>query len=334
MPAYVVLIFSGFAGFILAFYIWNQKRLKKGKMVCPLRGNCQAVVTSSYAKFLGVPVEVLGMAYYALIALGYGILASIPVDPPLLTYSLLVVTAAALLFSLYLTFIQVFTLRQICTWCFGSAGLSIFIFILAYASSIGEVTGFLGAHQDKIVILHVLFMALGLGAATVADYFFFRFIKDYRISSFESDVLSHLSEFVWFALAGVVLTGLGLFLPESSELLQSPKFLAKMTIVGILIVNGAFLNLVVAPHLVRMSFDRKKEHHHRPGELRRHRRLAFALGPLSAVSWYSAFLLGSARSLPFSYLEIIGAYAIVVLGGVVFGQLIERYLVKKASKAA
>ena len=90
--------------------------------------------------------------------------------------------------------------------------------------------GFLGTYHDALLIAHVAAMALGLGSATITDIFFFKFLKDFRISSWEAGVMRTLSLFIWFALGMLVVTGIGLYLPEADVLRQSPKFLTKLVV--------------------------------------------------------------------------------------------------------
>ena len=56
------------SGFLLARYIFIKKK-RKEKIVCLLDSNCDIVVHSQYSTFLGVPLEVFGMIYFALIGL-------------------------------------------------------------------------------------------------------------------------------------------------------------------------------------------------------------------------------------------------------------------------
>lgn len=329
MSYYVIIVFLSFAGFLLATYLRHKKR-KKEHFVCPLKAKCDAVIHSRYSKFLGVPVELIGMAYYGLIAIGYGIkLANGELHA--LSYVLLAATAGAFLFSLYLTFVQVFSLREYCSWCLFSALLCTVIFGFALVGSIDSVVPFLQEYKTVIVILHALAGAVGLGAATVGDIFFLRFLKDFRISEKESDVLSMISEVIWAALAIIFVTGLGIFLSDVETYTASVKFLVKVTIVLIITVNGAMLNLLVAPRLVQISFGEK--HHHKRGELHRLRNMAFAFGPVSVVSWYTVFTLGLLKSVPFSYGVMMLLYAGLVAIGVMGGEIMERRLDALARKA-
>ncbi len=325
----LVIIVCALAGFGLAFHIADKKR-GSNKLVCPLKGSCDDVIRSRYSKFMGLPVERLGLLYYFLVFVGYSLILIFSL-PLWVTSLLFAVSVLAVLFSAYLTVIQVFTLRKLCTWCLFSAALTLVIFVSGFLLHFDVIQLMLVQYKSYIVVLHVLFMALGLGAATLTDYFFFHFLRDYKISTFESDVLDRISQFIWMALGMILLTGAALFFSSSVQYLESTKFIAKMVIVGVLIVNGTLLNLVVSPRLASLSFNKSHMHHHRPGELRRTRRLAFALGPVSLISWYSAFALGSMRSLPFSSLQIIGVYVLLLIVGIIVGQVTERYFVSKAS---
>ncbi|OGN03307.1 MAG: hypothetical protein A2655_00560 [Candidatus Yanofskybacteria bacterium RIFCSPHIGHO2_01_FULL_43_42] len=129
--SYVIIIFVAFSGFLLAAYI-RHKKVSKETLVCPLRSNCETVIFSDYSKFFGVPVELLGMAYYFAVAAVYGVFLAIPVDmPQFAVFGIFSLTVAAFIFSFYLTLVQAFALKQWCTWCLVSAGMCTIIFSLA-----------------------------------------------------------------------------------------------------------------------------------------------------------------------------------------------------------
>jgi len=130
MPAYILIIFIGFTGFLLSHYIAHKKRRKDEHFVCPLRASCTEVVHSDYSRFLGIPVEYLGMIYYGFIAVGYGLLAS-SLNFALLAIVIFSISTFAFLFSVYLTFVQIFILKKLCTWCLISAFFCLMIFLIA-----------------------------------------------------------------------------------------------------------------------------------------------------------------------------------------------------------
>lgn len=328
MPFYVINIFLGFAGFLLALYIAHKKRRKSEHFVCPLRGNCSEVIHSDYSKFFGIPVEYLGLAYYGTIAVAYGLRAMWPGIDGVFTLFLFAISTFALVFSFYLTFIQLFTLRKICTWCLVSATLTVFIFAISLSGSYDLLVPVLASWKIYIVILHVIAMAVGLGAATLADLFFFRFLKDFRISEMEASVLRIFSQFIWLALGLIIMTGLGLFIPQTDLLLSSDKFLMKMIVVSVIIVNGAFLNLFIAPKILQIQFGK---HHHQPGELVRTRQLAFMFGPISVVSWYVAFILGMLETAPATLDVMWRTYLTLIIVAVLIGQIAEKVIDRRAS---
>ena len=153
------------------------------------------------------------------------------------------------------------------------------------------------------------------------DVFFMKFLKDYKISQSESNILDTLSQIVWFALGMLILTGIALYIPAASEYLMKTKFVAKLFIVGVITVNGVLLNLLVAPKLVKISFGEESVDH--PGELHHLRKMAFAFGGVSIVSWLSVFILGSLRSLPLSVGAILGIYVALVLAAVIGSQIFD-----------
>ena len=119
------------SGFLIAHHIFQKKR-KAEYLVCPIKFDCNSVVNSDYSRFLGIPVEVLGMFYYAIIALSYLFLILAPGYYPIFLGGIsITLSVGAFLFSLYLMGILAFVLRKGCSWCFFSAILSTLIFILS-----------------------------------------------------------------------------------------------------------------------------------------------------------------------------------------------------------
>ncbi len=331
---YILIILAAFAGLILTVYI-HQKKTHHQPMVCPMGADCGAVIHSEFSRFLGVPVELWGMVYYATV---FAIYLSLLVIPQATSWGLLVVAVplslGAFLFSGYLTFIQAVSLKQWCTWCLTSAGLCTLIFAFTLSGIATFITGlvsFLITYKAFILGLHLFGLAIGLGGASMADLFFFKFLKDLRISEREADVLRGISQFIWLGLAILVVSGIGLILTNPEFYFSSAKFLVKMIVVLVIIVNGAFLNLSITPKLIHISFG--DPHRHYKGELRADRRLAYALGAISASSWYSAFILGLTSTMPLNFGPLLGIYLAIVLVAVLGSQLLERLIARRGWSA-
>lgn len=129
MHQYIGITIPALLGFAIAFYIFYKKS-RQEKLICIIGEDCNKVVESQYSKLWGIRLEVLGMIYYGLIALYYG------VDEALLQNGFSLVDNAvagasilAFLLSLYLTLIQFVVLRDLCEWCLASGILSTVIFL-------------------------------------------------------------------------------------------------------------------------------------------------------------------------------------------------------------
>ncbi|OGI76620.1 hypothetical protein A3B85_00955 [Candidatus Nomurabacteria bacterium RIFCSPHIGHO2_02_FULL_37_13] len=126
----VAIFFLAFCGFMVAKHIRKHKTTGS-LLVCPIRFDCNTVVNSDYSKFFGVPVEILGMAYYGLVSISYLFFIFLPnLFPNTLIGFMIVLSLIAFLFSIYLVCVLIFVLKKGCSWCFVSAFISISIFIL------------------------------------------------------------------------------------------------------------------------------------------------------------------------------------------------------------
>jgi uncharacterized membrane protein len=193
------------------------------------------------------------------------------------------------------------------------------------------MTAWLVEYREVIAAIHVLGVVIGLGGASIADFFFFKFLKDLRISPQESETLKTLSQVIWIGFAILLITGIGLVLANPDRLLHSDKFLVKVVILTVILINGAFLNFYVTPKLVSMNFGDEYKNA-TTGRLRRERRTAFALGAISATSWYSAFILGSLRFSPLPFWPLLSIYFLLLAFAVSGSQIMERRIARKGWK--
>jgi uncharacterized membrane protein len=121
----------GLCGFFLSFYIYSKKKAKK-KLICPRYSTCDTVIHSDYSKIIGIPVEVLGMVYYAFIGSAYTFIFIGGAWSYQVAIVLLGISLCACLFSLYLVSIQAFVVKHWCVWCLSSALTSILIALFSY----------------------------------------------------------------------------------------------------------------------------------------------------------------------------------------------------------
>ncbi len=111
-------------GVFVATYLLLYKLGAIGSMLCGT-GGCETVQNSPWAYFLGVPVAAWGLVgYLAILAT-----AVIGTDPRAehqrwIPVTLLVLTSAAVVFSIYLSYLEEFVIHAWCQWCIVSAILS------------------------------------------------------------------------------------------------------------------------------------------------------------------------------------------------------------------
>ena len=117
-------------GFFVALYLAFYKTGVIGTLACG-SGGCETVQTSRWADFLGIPVAVWGVAFYALVfILAFaGTLDRWASSRPL-SLVMLGLTGWGVLFSAWLTYLELFVIHAICRWCVVSAVLAVVLFLL------------------------------------------------------------------------------------------------------------------------------------------------------------------------------------------------------------
>ncbi len=282
---YAFIAFAATGGLGVALYIYYTKKHGK-QLVCPVGSDCNVVVNSRYSKFLGVSLEYWGMFYYAVIIAAYVVLIFAPhLLSEFFLSGLIMLTAGAFLFSLYLLFVQAFLLRQWCIWCLLSAMLSIMIFIISLAS-LDFAVAFLSEMGAVIEVIHALGFALGIGGVTTALFLFFRFLRDLHIDEDESQTLKGISELVLLGLAFILVSQFASFVAYAQDLAQSGPFLAQTVALFVAAVSGAVLMIIFAPFLSVIPFSAEDHHHSLLESLKRP---LFVTGAIALSSWYFAF---------------------------------------------
>lgn len=119
------------AGLFVATYLYLYKIGKIGTLACGT-GACETVQLSPQARFLGVEVSLIGVLGYAALLL-LALLALQPryEGPAWPSHLLGLFSGVAVLFTAYLTYLELFVIHAICRWCVGSAVIILAIFLLA-----------------------------------------------------------------------------------------------------------------------------------------------------------------------------------------------------------
>ena len=123
--AVLALIGIAVAGLLTSFH---YNAASAGRF-CSTSGGCQTVNTSRFAKIGEVPVAVLGLLGYAGV-LGLSVGATrILMLRDLAPLGIFGVSLVGVLYSAYLTYLELFVIRAICPWCVASAVIMTLILI-------------------------------------------------------------------------------------------------------------------------------------------------------------------------------------------------------------
>lgn len=127
------LVLLAVVGVCIALYLTLYKVGVIGVLSCSI-GSCETVNTSKWSMLFGIPIAAWGLAaYVALLVLamagsGESREASVPIA------RLLVALAGwSVLFSAWLTYLELFVIHAICIWCVTSAMLWVVILAVSVA---------------------------------------------------------------------------------------------------------------------------------------------------------------------------------------------------------
>lgn len=149
---------------------------------------------------------------------------------------------------------------------------------------------FMDAIYAGLVVAHGIGAVLGVGAATFAEIYYTRFNRDNIIDEGEAGTLKVTYTTMRLGLFVLVISGFGFLLyyrlTGQVEPLLSSQFLAKMTIVGVLVGNALLLQARVVPMVLGTA--------------------------ISLTSWYAAFILGLLHLESFPYLPTMLFYVAAI----------------------
>ena len=180
-------------------------------------------------------------------------------------------------------------------------------------------------YHNLLILFHILGVAVGFGGVVMSDYIFLSSMRVGEIAKERFVFLKESSRMVWIGVLLMVISGALLFFEFPDRYLASGKFLAKMTLVAILIINGAFFHWFHLPRLRRyLDADLSTL-----PEFKKHFPTLLVSGAVSSVSWLGALLLGVLGRSPYTYWQIIGTYLPILVIGVLGALVLRNKLVAR-----
>jgi uncharacterized membrane protein len=121
----------GTIGFLDSLYL-AIIHFTNNSVVCNGTNECDLVLTSSYATFLGIPLALFGIIFYIyIIIISTLMLEKIKLGQNVTPKLIVPFAFIGFVASMYFVYIQAFVLNAYCTYCMVSAVSSTIIFILA-----------------------------------------------------------------------------------------------------------------------------------------------------------------------------------------------------------
>ncbi|TVR37343.1 MAG: hypothetical protein EA390_00135 [Balneolaceae bacterium] len=274
--------------------------------------------------FLEVPLERIVMGYFAVVFLGYLFLWTTGTSIPEIELGLWMLSGIILLILIF-TQILVAGIADTFRWrVLVMLVLTAIVFWLIWQRPGILEPEFLLHAETYTITVHLLGLVLGLGGALILDVMIFHFLNNLTISSREAVIMHLISQMIILGLALLIVSGFALTLISPEVYLENPRFLMKMTAVGVVTINGVLLNLFVVPKMEQISFQK--------GEIEKNTGLirgAFVAGAVSMISWLSVFILAMINPLEaYSFETLLAGYlvllAVTVAGGLIMKKVYER----------
>ena len=141
MTARMAIALLSLVGILIALYLTLYKIGVVGDLSCSI-GSCETVNTSRWATLFGLPVAAWGLAaYVALFALSVAGTTERYAGSRGLSWLLVAIAGWSVLFSAWLTYLELFVIDAICIWCVTSA----FVLVAIFVASVVDLKGAKGA---------------------------------------------------------------------------------------------------------------------------------------------------------------------------------------------
>lgn len=314
----IILILLSLAGFTLTLlknYLRSENEDHQSE-------NLQDDHTVKHIKrmlFLEIPLERIVMVYFLIVSLVYSGMLLFDRLLPGVELALLLLSASIFLLLIY-NLVMAFKVSESLNWrTITFLSMSAFVALILFFRP--EIVGeqLLQDAFPYLLTVHLLGLILGFGGALILDMMIFHFLKNYSISNREAVIMHIISQMIVLGLILLIVSGIPLVLTDTASYLENPRFLMKMTAVGVVILNGIVLNLYIAPKMGMISLREEERESNETLMV-----VSFISGATSLVSWFAVFIFAMIEILErFSYSTLLIAF-LILLGIAVTGALLTK----------
>jgi len=128
------------AGILISTYLTLYKLGVIGELTCSI-GSCETVNTSRWSVFLGIPVAAWGLVFYMDVFV-IALVGTMPrfENEPFISVVLVAQAMIGVVFSAWLTYLELGVIHAICIWCVTSAAIVAAISLVSIAD-LREIRG-------------------------------------------------------------------------------------------------------------------------------------------------------------------------------------------------
>ena len=128
------------AGILISAYLTLYKLGVIGELTCSI-GSCETVNTSRWSVFLGIPVAAWGLVFYMDVFV-IALVGTMPrfENEPFISVVLVAQAMIGVIFSAWLTYLELGVIHAICIWCVTSAAIVAAISLVSIAD-LREIRG-------------------------------------------------------------------------------------------------------------------------------------------------------------------------------------------------
>lgn len=131
----LLMVLLAVAGLGVSAYLMWGYTVPGATLSCGGSSGCETVKNSAYSAVLGIPLPVIGLvSYTVLLVLILAQEHPAVVErawPPYVALAIFGISLIGVLYSAYLTYLELFVIYAICRWCMASAVLMVAIFFLS-----------------------------------------------------------------------------------------------------------------------------------------------------------------------------------------------------------
>ncbi len=177
--------------------------------------------------------------------------------------------------------------------------------------------------KTALGILHIVGVAIGVGGATISDIFFIRILKSRKITKEQFADLEVLSRVVWAGITLLIVSGIGFLwkmyaTSGSIGILNSDKFVVKLMIVGVIVLNGLVFRYKIFPK-IKSAIGQKNG-------LKRYINWFAVTGAISITSWYTIVIYSVIRGVTQTFTVWLSLYIAAVVVAVQVARMMISFL--------